>query len=234
MDPTLLIIIVFVLAPLIERLLKAGKQVPPELPPRQRPRPRLETPQRTQHDQQQQEARNRVVVREKDDEAATMLPDDLWEILTGEKRAPPPPPAPETEVGDFEEAESLETTSAGEWISLPPEPEPAPPPVPARPPSAWSDYQTGRGVPARDARPPIRMEEGYERPLPRHEPPRVASLEALEIDDETRHDAFHRKLEATRQAPRRITPHAWRFTGDDDVRRAIVMAEVLGRPKGLE
>jgi hypothetical protein len=246
LDPFILLIIVFIVAPLIERLLKAGKQnqppgVPPEQqrPPRQVQRPRDEPPSRV------------VVRREEDDAAATMLPDDLWEILTGEKRAPQQPaPEPVAEAEEYEtydeqfggEAETLEQTSAGEWIALPPEPEPAAPTrpqpsVPAQRPSGWQDYRQERDrVAARRSSPPIRAERGYVRPMPSYEAPKIVSLEDLEIDDELRHDRFHQKLE---QLPppargRTRTPNAFRFTTDDDLRRAIVMSEVLGRPRGLD
>ena len=166
-------------------------------------------------------------------------------------RAPQPHPTryeAETEVEAFddevegEEAESLETTSAGEWISVPPEPEPGPATVPApgstpappRRPSAWADYQSQRHVPVPAERSPIRVEEGYVRPVPRHDVPRVVSLEELDIDDEERHDRFHEKLEATRRRAPVRTPNAWRIHNDADLRKAIVMAEVLGTPKGLE
>lgn len=237
MDPTILIIIVFILAPLIERLLKAGKQQPPQLPPRQQRRPQMPPP---QQQAPRDEAPPRVVIRRDEEEAAAMLPDDLWEILTGERRSPQPPVEPEPLEDEYEEAQSLATTSAGEWISLPPEPEPAPAPtpdrtpVPARRPSAWSDYQSQRSVPAPLERAPIRAERGYVRPVPARDVPRVESLEQLDFDDEARHDRFHEKLEETRRPARVQTPKAWRFTRDEDLRHAIIMAEVLGRPRGLD
>jgi hypothetical protein len=240
LDPTILIIIVFILAPLIERLLKAGKQQPPQPPPRQQRRPHVPPP---QQQAPRDEAPPRAVTRRDEEEAAAMLPDDLWEILTGERRSPGGPQRPvepEPLEDEYEEAQSLETTSAGEWISLPPEPEPAPaptpdlPPVPARRPSAWSDYQTQRKVPAPAERAPIRAERGYVRAVPTRDVPRVVSLEDLDIDDEARHDRFHEKLEATRRPARVQTPKAWRFTRDEDLRHAIIMSEVLGRPRGLD
>jgi hypothetical protein len=246
LDPFLLLVIVFIVAPLIERLLKAGRQDQSQLPPRrpQRPPP-MQRP--------REEPQPRVVIRREDDEdaAVAMLPDDLWEILTGEKRTPALPPEPVAEAEEYEtydehfgtEAETLEQTSAGEWISLPPEPEPAPPTraqptVPAPRPSGWQDYKQERDRVAarRSAGAPIRAEQGYVRPVPRYDAPKVVSLEDLEIDDELRHDRFHEKLENLPPAARgrTRTPNAYRFTTDDDLRRAIIMMEVLGRPRGLD
>jgi hypothetical protein len=66
--------------------------------------------------------------------------------------------------------------------------------------------------------------------------PRVVSLEELEIDSDVRHDDFHDKLDQMAAAERagRRPPNAFRFTKDDDLRKAIIMSEVLGPPKGLE
>jgi hypothetical protein len=225
-DPFILLIIVFIVAPLIERLLKAGKgQEPPEqgpgqrLPPGQRPSQRL--PQQRGPDRPPQ--RQQPAGRPADEQAAAeMLPDDLWEILTGERRAPRQPvPEPVEEVGyadtysvedypddddSLEELAARDVPSADEWMA-----EPVPEQV-------------------------VIVPEPYVRPIPKRDVPRVVSLEELEIDSDERHDDFHDKLDRMAAAERagRRPPNAFRFTKDDDLRNAIIMSEVLGPPKGLE
>ena len=228
MDPAILLIIVFIVAPLIERLLRAGKQnqQPPSQQQRmpQRPRPRLpreERPEEWEQDEagqpESQPVRHRAETR--DEAAAEMLPDDLWEILTGERRTPQRPtprraPGPVSEEGfsleegySIEEAESLEVQPSGEWMSAPPEsPEVVLPPEP------------------------------YIRPNPLRPVADVVSLEEIDFDYDQRHDDFHDKLEGLGgpATVRRRAPNAYRFRNDADLRRSIVMAEILGTPRGLQ
>jgi len=210
MDPgALILVIIFIVAPLIERLLKAGKsgdapddqqRVPPSQRAPQRIPPR-ETPRSST-------ASTGTAERE-DDAAAAMLPDDLWEILTGERRTPLPAPSPEENYEDYEEqAYSLED-------------------------EAIEEYASGGMLPAPAE--PVSLET-FERPLPDREPPRVVSLEQLAFDDRKRHEKFHDRLDELQPAARvqRPTPSAYRFTTDEDMRRAIIMSEILGPPKGLE
>ena len=80
--------------------------------------------------------------------------------------------------------------------------------------------------------------EGYVREIPRHPPPEIVSLEELVIDDAKRHESFHDRLAALPKAAgvRRAKRHelALHFRASDELRRAIIMSEVLGRPKGLD
>jgi len=227
-DPAILIIIAFIVLPLIERLLKAGKQnqQPPSQQQRmpQRPRPRLpreERPEEWEQDEagqpESQPVRHRAETR--DDAAAEMLPDDLWEILTGERRTPQRPtpqraPDPVSEEGfsleegySLEAGGSLEVQPSGEWMSAPPESvEVVLPPEP------------------------------YIRPNPLRPVAKVVSLEELDFDYDQRHEDFHDKLD-TLGGPARVrrrAPNAYRFRNDADLRRSIVMAEILGTPRGLE
>lgn len=222
MDPAILLIIIFIVAPLIERLLKGGKGA--QQPPEQRPQQRL--PQHQPFPQRQPPQRRQEPVAgpaaDEDDAAAGMLPDDLWEILTGEKRSPQLP-VPHEEPEEFEEAyateeypeearsleelASLEGPSPGEWVSDMPE-------------------ETSVIVPA----------DAYVRPLPKRDVPRVVSLEELDIDDRKRHEEFHERLDSFGGPARVRRParSAYRFRTDEDLRRAIVMSEILGTPKGLE
>jgi hypothetical protein len=164
-----------------------------------------------------QPVRHRAETR--DDAAAEMLPDDLWEILTGERRRPqrPPPqraPDPVLEEGfsleesySLEEEESLEVQPSGEWTSAPPEPVEVVP-----------------------------SSEPYIRPNPLRPVAKVVSLEEIDFDYEQRHDEFHDKLDSLGGPARvkRPAPSTYRFRNDEDLRRSIVMAEILGTPRGLE
>ncbi|HEX2168009.1 MAG TPA: hypothetical protein VHG09_12315 [Longimicrobiales bacterium] len=225
MDPAILLIIVFIVAPLIERLLKAGKgaEQPPEQRPQQGPQQRIpeQRPPRRVPDPEMRHGREEPASASADDDAAAaMLPDDLWEILTGERRSPALP-VPQAESEELEQAyaaeeyaedaraqemASREGLSHDDWTSRQPE---------------------GTRVVPHDA---------YVRPLPERDAPRVVSLEELEFDPEKRHDAFHDRLD-TLGGPARVRRQkasSYRFTSDEDLRRAIVMNEILGTPKGLE
>ena len=210
MDPAILLIIVFIVAPLIERLLKAGRDAqqpddPPQqrMPPQRPPQHRI--PQRT-------EPQVPAPAQREDEAAAAMLPDDLWEILTGERRTPAPAhvPQPDDDADEYEDEE---------MFSLEDE--------------AIEEYASGDMLPAPAE--PVSLET-YVRPLPEREAPRVVSLEQLEFDDRKRHDEFHDRLDNLRPAARvrRPAPNSYRFTTDEDLRRAIIMNEILGPPKGLQ
>jgi hypothetical protein len=231
-DPAILIIIVFIVAPLIERLLKAGKQNQQQqnqqqqqqrMPPRPRPRlPREELPEQWGQEEDGQPESRPVLHRAetRDDAAAEMLPDDLWEILTGERRPPQRPspqrlpeevtPIEETlslEAESLEEEGSLEVQPSGRWMSTPPE-----------------QFEV--------TLPP----EPYIRPNPLRPAPKVVSREELTFDPEQRHDEFHDRLDGLGGPARvkRPAPSTYRFRNDEDLRRAIVTAEILGTPRGLE
>jgi hypothetical protein len=241
LDPFLLIIIVFIVAPLIERILKAGKQAPPppgapgrrpQVPPQQRPRPGRpgEYESADEYGGASTQVRLPRPVEEEENEeeelAAGMLPDDLWEILTGERRTPRPPPR-----------------------TTPPH-TPAPVPQDEPEPAYESRYEAdyGTALEPYEADEPALYEEVlvdeeraslpelFEREIPVRPSPRVVSLEQLSFDDERRHDQFHHRLD---RLPRAATVggragHDYRFTSRADVRRAIIMAEILGTPKGLQ
>jgi hypothetical protein len=214
-DPGLLVIILFIVAPLLERLLKGTKQ-PPEPPPRQRPhRPPQQRPVPGPRPGQQRlpqpQGQRPAPTTESGENAVDILPEDLLAILTGQKPMPRP--------------------TLPEPVRLPPRERPAPLPT-ARP-------ERGHSYDEEEIAEPTHLPAPYSSDdyVPLHEPPKVVSLEELEIDDEVRHDAFHERLEALpapAQGKRHRRPAAHRFTSDDDLRHAIVMAEVLGKPKGLE
>jgi hypothetical protein len=246
-DFGILLLILFILAPLLEKLLKAGR--PKEPPVGQDPQ--QQAGQRLPQQRQSLPGDERMSVETADDEpAAGVLPDDLWEILTGERR-PKPPPRPAT----------------------PAEPRPAPP-AERRPPPVREREPVGRQLPERSAGRPARtepvvrdrrlprVEMGGQRPAPGgmvrrerssgpppsdadrlvrkvrvHEAPAIVSLEAPIEEGEIRRARFQKRL-AGMSAPARVTsgadPKVMLFGSNEDLRRAIIVSEVLGKPRGLE
>jgi hypothetical protein len=72
--------------------------------------------------------------------------------------------------------------------------------------------------------------------VPIHAPPRVVSLETPIEDPETRRARFKQRLADTAQPQSgfKEVPNVYAFESLDDVRRAIVLSEILGPPKGLQ
>lgn len=262
-DPTLLFIIIILLAPLIERVLKGRKQQPPP-PPQQRPRPQQRVPQQRPRPELQRPEAGTPEREGREPSAAEMVPDDLWAILTGEQRSRPTTRPPQQEL-------PLPTPEEPRRQPLPTSrPAPAPPttaklprppmqrprprediPAERRPPSpvlkrpAPAGYDMRGELPPdeeatfREAPPPESFPvEGYVREIPRHAPPEIVSLEELVIDDVKRHETFHDRLAALPKAAgvRRTKRHelAQRFRATGELRRAIIMSEVLGPPKGMD
>jgi hypothetical protein len=277
LDFGLLLLIVFILAPLLEKLLGGRGQQPPEQgPPGRKPGqplpgqrlPGQQPPPMPRGEREIEEVPFRSVPAghtEEDEAAAGMLPDDLWEILTGEKR----PPA---RSGPRQDAEAA-----------PPVPVPAPPP---RQPDAAQrrdeqfrleqqrdaqrreeqrraaerERERIRNRPAgapRDRRPspvevrgrtvretePVRRPAGpppgdadrLVRPVPVRAAPAVASYRTA-ADGEARHARFQARLEqdAADAAAAAPPPRVELFADVESLRRAIIVSEVLGRPRGLE
>jgi hypothetical protein len=283
LDIGLLLIIVFILAPLLEKLLASGRkrQQPPELPPGQRLPGQRQPGQGTGRTQQrwpapdEEETPFRSVPAghgDDDESAAGVVPDDLWEILTGERR---PPPQPQRE----EPAEAAPSGMGTESAERPPIDRPAPPidrPVPQpaardRSPRPARDAQPTRErtrpkVDMRDrTRPPVELRDrsprerdpeklrptgrpvsaadAYVRPEHVRAERVITSHDDRILGDEERHTRFHERLDssaalaaatAAARAAALAGPQVYRFTDAADLRRAIVMAEILGPPKGLE
>jgi hypothetical protein len=116
-DPFVIILFfVFFVLPLIERALKKGQ--PPQQPPQRQRRPReVEEAEDTAHAlPPSARTGGREPPRETGaghDPAADMIPDDLWEVLTGEKRqrptTPQRPPEVEPERGEWFGGFEIET-----------------------------------------------------------------------------------------------------------------------------
>jgi hypothetical protein len=293
-DFGLLLIIVFILAPLLERLLARGRKGTDELPPGQRPPEQRMPPQRFPQqrmpqqrpapEEEQTPFRSVPASHGDDDSAASVLPDDLWEILTGEKRPPartqPPAPPPAREPASMR-TETAERPPIDREVPRPidrdvPRPidRPAPPPLDRRPDSARRRERTPvqrdrsprsreRPVELRDRTPrerdsgrlrpgrPASSADKYVRPehVRTERPVHVRAERVLTSyddnipGDEERHDSFHERLDrsaalaaAAAAAGRSATPgpELYRFNDAADLRRAIVMAEILGPPKALE
>lgn len=208
MDPELLIILFLILAPLLERLLKVGQKKKPPAPrreiPRREPPRRMPAPStRTADDEPSME---QPAARREDETAATILPEDLWEILTGERQFPQPVPAPQPVPEPYEESyDEIEPVHEWEQEESVVVPEPVP-----------------------------RPREGLYASRDRTEP-QVVSLEPLELDDEERHRRFHERVSVVTTAATEPTgPAVFRFRSGEDLRRAMIVTEVLGPPKGLQ
>jgi hypothetical protein len=273
-DPGLIILIAFILLPLLERLFRLGRppREPPDeqLPPGQRrpgQRPPAQQRPRRQPMEEQEERPFRSIPSADAEEqsAATMLPDDLWEILTGEKRSPAPPrpvERPPAEPAEYEaphppppqpvprsierrpaEAQRRRETPTPSRERVPtPSREHIPTPSRERAPTSMRErrlppvpMRTPRGQPVPAARrTPLSPPDDY---VPVHEAPVVVSYETGLMDPEERQARFHERLAESAIPAGVIRParsDEYRLRGPADVRRAVVMAEILGPPKGLQ
>src|SRR5688572_8741236 len=107
----ILVFIVFVLGPVIEQMRKKGQRRPPGPPPPQQRRPLPRPPESSRIPESAREVPARVLPTEPVEargpqSAAEMLPDDLWEILTGQPK--PRPQAPRPPAPDVEDEETTD------------------------------------------------------------------------------------------------------------------------------
>lgn len=221
----LLVFIFFVLAPILERVLKGGKRPPPPTQRQRRPPQQRRLPQQRP---QLPEPQGRQPQRTGNETATDILPPELWELLTGQKspaRVPPPSPeAPRRETQWDEEADHEEEERALASSNLPA-------------PIAYDEDKEAAELLARRQR-------AADRPVDRSAPV-VVSMETAPLPAAARHREFHRKIDkvdAKKVAPameavqpaRNIIADVLRDGSSVDIRRAILMKEVLGPPKGLE
>ena len=218
----ILLFVAFVVASMLEKVLKK----PPEGgPPRpgQRPPPgsRLPRPTPAERARQRREqaralprARAPQPPRERPQpvdsgRADEMIPDDLWQILTGQPRpAPRPEPA---DLPSWDEAAVL-ADEAGE--------------------DEEAFVETARAL------------DDFRREEVVRELPRIVSLETMPLPPERRHAAYHARVEKLKQAESvelelrtAARPHQLlhkRLLQRSSLRDAVILTEVLGRPKGLE
>jgi hypothetical protein len=220
----LIFLFIFFVLPLLQRILGRGKQQPPpggspgqrpptRAPPQRRPLPdtRERLPAPTDRPAASRPAGDATDA----DRAAELIPADLWEILTGERRAPLPqrplPPSPEPDL-DEELARDEEA-------------------VPVR-----ATIDEDRAVDELLRR---RERETARDRLAVREPVQIISLETEPLPEPARHAAFHRDVAALPPAAvaRQKRPRPAMLPALDnrnDLMRAIVLQEVLGRPKGLD
>lgn len=212
-----------------------GTQAPPRrgAPPRRRPRaedvPPHGAPAGSRHETGQSGAAAPVETEAAaPTSAADLIPDELWEILTGERRRPVVVRAPEAEeerrparahVPDFEpdydEGDLGSEFEPEDVTGL--EAEPAPVPV-------GEDRSVEVLQPAGGAA-SLEVE------------PTIVSLEAPLPPAAARHAAFHARIAKApaQPEPRRVASRIpLQLGGRSELRRALILSEVLGPPKALE
>jgi hypothetical protein len=210
----ILIIIVAFVARAIGDALKGGKKAPPQQRPRSGPQQRLP------HQPGQRPlppGRPSEGTEGGSESAADLVPQDLWEILTGQRRVPTPPPRPAQPAPYAEEDEAIGEREDDSHFTVEPRAE------------------------DREAEALIRRRRMVRREARQfdHTPPITVSLENEPPPMSVRHAAFHRKLDAappivaTVQRPHSMVAEL-NFDQPGALRRAIIVQEVLGPPKGLE
>jgi hypothetical protein len=223
--------LIFVIIALVARAIEAmtkGQKRPPQQPPQRRPRPEYERPhgttRRAPPQLPQPRPRDQLPADATEDAAAEMIPDELWEILTGRpkpRRAPQPVPEPEWD----EEADRSEAESLGRQ----------------RVPDEEAEYERRRRADeerrAREARELMERRQRGREAHTADKAPAVVSLEQPVLATAARHAAFHEKvdvrpLQVAKPRPR-SSPRQRLFTGND-LKRAIVLHEVLGKPRALD
>jgi hypothetical protein len=218
-------IIFFIVAPILEKVLKRGRGGQQQQQQQQRrgrlpgsPPPRPGLPGRPVESRTPAPSPRGT----SDRDATDLVPADLWEVLTGQRRMEPsPPPAderalarPRTPDSDFDELESWELTAPRQE---------APPPVASSEDRAVDELLRRRDREARIL----------------NAPPVIVSLETAPLSEARRHDAFHRKLAALPAPALSQTPVSKRagmpdLSDRDALQRAIILHEVLGPPKGFD
>lgn len=235
--------LIFIVIALIARGIEAmtkGEKGKQQRRPQSRPRPEYERPHGTTHGLPDPGAqrppspssgpRDGVPRDATEDAAAEMIPDELWEILTGRpkpQRFPQQQPVPRRlpePIWD-EEADRSEAESTAEVVLR----------------SEVDEYEQRRLL--EESQRERERRDLMERRARGREANSVANapvVVSLEEDVPTaavRHAAFHARLDAAPRVARPARVHrgsrAWLFAGDD-LKRAIVLQEVLGPPKGLE
>lgn len=213
---TVFLLLVFVLGPVLEGLKKKEQE-------RQRQQRPPAPPEPVQRPEPIQRSSTEEISAKPRDAAAAMIPDDLWQILTGEQRPAPKVPAP-----------------------LPPASKKRPWDVVYIPPEDTGEEEAASREDVsvemrRSSRDAVAREHAV-----RHKPVEAMSLEVTEakiVSLETplptaaaRHTAFHQKLDAA-PAAAAAAPGRKRVLGlvtRSELQRAFVLQEILGKPRGLE
>ncbi|MGK7310887.1 MAG: hypothetical protein ACN0LA_01485 [Candidatus Longimicrobiales bacterium M2_2A_002] len=155
--------------------------------------------------------------------ASDMVPDDLWELMTGERRQPGSEPVGEAEPeAPWSTAGKAGTGAGAAGTASEPASEPD-----AWEPEPWMDQTASSPEPES-----LEYEgpEAYslETPAPAPVERRVPSAEA-------RHRAFHGFIDEPRPSRRRRRSSLGKaLHRPEGLRQAVLLKEVLGKPKGLE
>lgn len=204
----LLFIALFILFPVLEGILrqrKKGQQGGPPGPSGRTGRPG-------------EAGTDRPEAADEDRAASEMLPDDLWELMTGEKRRPQDGPAPEPEqAGTPWSVETGGASGAGTAMETSTD---------RSEPWAVDDEAT--------APEPVSLEyegpEAYSLETPAPEP-----IERTVPSPKARHRAFHDLIDRPKRKPKRHATGLVRsLRSPKGLRQAVLFREILGPPKGLE
>jgi hypothetical protein len=220
----ILMFILFIVAPLIERVLKARGKTPPR---EQRPRLPREA------DDETPSARTGTAAPRRTDppSAGEMTPDELWEILTGERRPRSLPHEPAEIEVDWEEANEAEPSP---WAN-----EADVEDIAAE---TYPDEIGDEDVEAEKLRRKRERSVHTAESAPTYEQGPVISLERAAQLGPVRHVSFHERLKAQERAAADVAAAAsaqprrqrLRLGGLPELQRAMVLAELFGRPRGLK
>jgi hypothetical protein len=214
-----LLFIVMIVLSLIEQASKAGKQRQGQGPPQRRPLPRspgAELPRRPgqvpgRPGSARSDAEPAALPGAAADtrSASEMVAEDFWRELTGQPSRPRPAsvPVPAPAEADSWDEEAIRAVEA-------------PPPEVGRREGASASWE-------------------YRRPVVVHEEPVIVSLEEPLQDAAVRHAGYHKRLAAQASAPLRPpraaeSPLVRRLRQGEGLRESVILAEVFGRPRGLE
>lgn len=161
--------------------------------------------------------------------AADMVPDDLWQILTGESRPGGATTTAEPEPDREEEGWWVSEESGSEWDRD----------IGSGEDVADSEISAPWDEPA-DEPPATITEARYEVGPEEYPEARVVSLETPPPSAEKRHSRFHDRIDAMKAADRQRalpverTALSKALRSPSGLRQAVLMKEILGPPKGLE
>ncbi len=172
-----------------------------------------------------QEAGTADTGRESREPASEMLPDDLWELMTGERRTP-----------RSEESAGREGAAEPEEAPWSVDPESSPTVTEAEIETETEDWRSEPWVVDEEAnaREPASLEyegpEAYSLETPAPEP-----IERKVPTAAARHRAFHELVDRPKRRPaRKLSPLMRALRSPDGLRQAVLLKEILGPPKGLQ
>lgn len=248
----LLFLFIFFVLPLIQRVLRgATKQAPPGSQPGQRSpgvppgqaEGRVERSAGAPADRPDVDEPRRAQV----ERAADLIPDDLWEILTGQRRSPAPTqrqPAPEQEP-TLEGGTEWQPDAGPQWEREPAaahlpdfaEEDPYQEEEPLETPWHHESEEAAQTVPANAPEPALASDDGSPT-----NPARFAQWREVGKGIATRRspyltadtdasNPYGSPPRSRRATQRRVTPA---LSSRSELKRAFVLREVLGPPKALE